>query len=100
MRQNQQEASIQTEINKRFSFSLASFAFALIGVPLAITAQRKETSIGFLFGIIVGFCYFFFSQLAAMTQNHPNLHPELLIWLPDIIFIIFGSVLFWRLSRQ
>ncbi|HWB60123.1 MAG TPA: LptF/LptG family permease [Chthoniobacteraceae bacterium] len=93
-------ASTLTEINKRFSFSLASFALALIAVPLAITAHRKETSIGFLFSIIVAFGYFFFIQLGTMAQNNPKLHPELLIWLPDIVFILFGSALFWRLSRQ
>jgi LPS export ABC transporter permease LptF len=93
-------SSIRTEINKRFSFSLASFALALIAVPLAITAHRKETSIGFLFSIVVAFGYFFFSQLANMAQNNPGLHPELLVWLPNIVFIAFGSFLFWRLSRQ
>ena len=92
--------SILTELNKRFSFSLASFALALIAVPLAITAHRKETSIGFLFSFIVAFGYFFFSQLANMAQNSPRLHPELLVWLPNLVFIIFGSILFRRLSRQ
>lgn len=93
-------AAILTEINKRYSFSLASFALALIAVPLAITAHRKETSIGFLFSIMVAFGYFFFIQLATMAQSNPKLHPELLIWLPNVLFIILGSVLFWRLSRQ
>src|SRR5205085_1740006 len=36
-----QRTAIRTEVNKRFSFALASFAFALVGVPLAITAHRK-----------------------------------------------------------
>ena len=44
----QERTAIFTEISKRFSFSLASLAFALIGIPLAITAHRRETSIGFL----------------------------------------------------
>lgn len=91
---------IQIEVNKRFSFSLAAFAFALMGVPLAITAHRKETSIGFLFSIIVAFAYYFFLILASMAQNKPQLHPEILIWLPNVVFISFGSLLFWRLSRK
>jgi LPS export ABC transporter permease LptF len=93
-------STIQTEINKRFSFSLASFALALIAIPLAITAHRKETTIGFLFSFIVAFGYFFFSHVATMAQSNPKMHPELLIWMPNVVFIIFGSVLFWRLSRQ
>lgn len=88
------------EINKRFSFSLASFALALAAVPLAITAHRKETSIGVLFSIIVAVGYFFVVQMAAMFRDNPKLHPELLMWLPNILFISLGGFLFWRLSRQ
>jgi len=91
---------LRTEINKRFSFALASLALALIAVPLAITAHRKETSIGFFFSIIVGFSYFFFIDIANTLQGKPKWHPELLIWLPNIIFISLGGILFWRLSRK
>jgi len=91
---------IRTELNKRFSFSLASFALALMAVPLAITAHRKETSIGFLFSIIVAFGYFLCTQLATMVQFDARWHPEYLVWLPNVIFTLLGSFLFWRLSRK
>jgi lipopolysaccharide export system permease protein len=93
-------SAIKTETNKRFSFALASFAFCLIAVPLAITAHRKETSIGFLFSLIVAFVYFFFIEMVDMVRSNPAYHPELLIWLPNIIFISLGSVLFYRMSRR
>jgi lipopolysaccharide export system permease protein len=93
-------SSLKTEVNKRFSFSLASFAFALIGVPLAITAHRKETSVGFLLSLIVAFVYFFFIIIADTMRSNPKVHPELLIWLPNVIFITLGAVLFFRLSRR
>ncbi len=89
-----------TEVNKRFSFSLASFAFALIGVPLAITAHRKETSIGFLLSLIVAFVYFFFIIIADTLRNRPAAHPELLVWFPNLLFISIGAWLFYRLSRR
>ncbi len=93
-------SSLKTEVNKRFSFSLASFAFALIGVPLAITAHRKETSVGFLLSLIVAFVYFFFIIVADTMRSNPNAHPELLIWLPNVIFMTMGAVMFFRLSRR
>jgi LPS export ABC transporter permease LptF len=96
----QEMSSLKTEVNKRFSFSLASFAFALIGVPLAITAHRKETSAGFLLSLIVAFVYFFFIIVADTVRTSPSLHPELLIWLPNVLFIGLGAWLFFRLSRQ
>lgn len=93
-------SSARTEMSKRFSFSLASLAFALIGVPLAITAHRKETSVGFLLSLAVAFVYFFFIILADTVRGNPKMHPELLIWLPNLLFIGLGLWLFRRLNRR
>ena len=95
-----QITAARTEVNKRFSFSLASLAFALIGVPLAITAHRKETSIGFLFSLVIAFVYFFFIIIADTVRDNPKAHPALLIWAPNFIFIGLGAWLFWRMSRK
>jgi LPS export ABC transporter permease LptF len=91
---------IKTEANKRFSLALASFAFCLIGVPLAITAHRKETSIGFLFSLVVAFVYFFFIVMVDDVASNPKFHPEILIWMPNVIFITLGAYLFFRMSRR
>jgi LPS export ABC transporter permease LptF len=93
-------AAALTEVNKRFSFSLASFAFALVGVPLAITAHRKETSVGFLFSLIVAFVYFFFIIMANTVRDNPAFYPHLLIWSPNVVFIGLGIWLFRRLSKK
>ncbi len=90
----------KTELNKRFSFSFASFAFALVGVPLAITAHRKETSVGFLFSLMVAFIYFFFIILAETVRDNPKFYPHLLIWLPNVIFIGLGAWLFRRMAKK
>jgi lipopolysaccharide export system permease protein len=95
-----QLSAIRTETNKRFSFSLASFAFCLIAVPLAITAHRKETSVGFLFSLVVAFVYFFFIVMVDTVATNPKFHPELLIWLPNVVFISLGAFLFFRMSRR
>jgi lipopolysaccharide export system permease protein len=95
-----QLSAVKTETNKRFSLSIASFAFCLIAVPLAITAHRKETSVGFLFSLIVAFVYFFFVPLVDIVRSNPKFHPELLIWLPNVVFISLGAFLFYRMSRR
>jgi lipopolysaccharide export system permease protein len=96
----EQVSAAKTEESKRFSLSLASFAFCLIGVPLAITAHRKETSVGFLFSLVVAFVYFFFIVLVNTVLRNPRFHPEMLIWLPNVVFISLGTVLFYRMSRR
>ena len=93
-------SALKTEVSKRFSFSLASLAFALIGVPLAITAHRRETSIGFGLSLIIAFVYFFIIIMVDTVRNNPKWHPELLIWSPNVLFIGLGAWMFYRLSRK
>lgn len=90
----------QVELQKRFSASLACFAFALIAVPLGITTQRKETSVGFALSLVVAFTYFFFIIMADVFRSNPAAHPAILIWIPNVLFIGLGAILFWRLSRK
>ena len=93
-------AASATEFNKRFSFSLACFTFALIGIPLGITAHRQETSAGFGLSLIVAVTFFLIIIVVNTIRDKANLHPDLLIWLPNVIFLLIGGVLFYRLSRR
>jgi lipopolysaccharide export system permease protein len=93
----------RVEISKRFSMSLAALAFALIAVPLGITAHRKETSVGFALSLVIAFCYFFFILVAeALSKNStmPGALPIFMIWLPNLLFTGLGVWLFARLARK
>jgi lipopolysaccharide export system permease protein len=93
-------SSSRTEINKRFSFPMACIVFALVGVPLGITAHRRETSFGFAASLVIGVFYFLFIIVADTLRSHAKLHPELLVWLPNVLFLLLGFWMFRRLSRQ
>jgi lipopolysaccharide export LptBFGC system permease protein LptF len=91
------------EIGKRFSMSLAALAFALIAVPLGITAHRKETSVGFSLSLVIAFSYFFFIIVAEALSKNSHLPAGLivgLIWLPNLLFTGLGVWLFSRLARR
>ena len=94
------QSATKTEINKRFSFPFSCIAFALIGVPLGITTHRRETSVGFATGLIVAIFYFLFIIIADTMRANASIHPELLVWFPNVLFIVIGAWLFRRLSRQ
>lgn len=91
------------EIGKRFSMSLAALAFALIAVPLGITAHRKETSVGFALSLVIAFSYFFFIIVAEALSKNSSLPVSLIvgmIWLPNFLFTGLGIWLFSRLARR
>lgn len=88
------------ELSRRFSTSLACFAFALIAIPLGITAHRRETSVGFGLSLVIAFAYFFFIIMAETFKNQPAMYPVGLVWAPNIIFLSLGGWLFYRLMKQ
>jgi LPS export ABC transporter permease LptF len=97
---SRERSASRTELNKRFSFPFACVAFAIIGVPLGVTAHRRETSVGFAMGLIVATTYFLFVIIGDTLRGNPHAHPELLVWFPNILFILLGIFLFRRLARQ
>jgi lipopolysaccharide export system permease protein len=93
-------AVLRTETSKRFSNAMAVFTFVLVGIPLAVTAQRRETSMGILLSLVIASSYFIIFVLTDNVKNKPDLHPEILIWLPNILYLTLGSILFFRLARR
>ena len=91
---------MRTELSRRFSISLASIALGLIALPLAVSAQRKETSVGFLLSLIVAFSYFFLMLMVGWVKSKPAWHPEWLIWTPNVVFLAGGAALFHKLARR
>jgi len=94
------EAAFKTEVSKRFSNAMAVFTFVLIGIPLAVTAQRRETSVGIALSLVVAFSYFIIIVLTDNVKHKPDLHPEILIWSPNLLYLSLGGTLFFRLARR
>jgi lipopolysaccharide export system permease protein len=94
------DSAYKTEVSKRFSNSMAVFTFVLVGIPLAITAQRRETSVGIALSLAVAFSYFIIIVITDNVKHQPNLHPEFLIWLPNLVYLTLGGTLFVRMARR
>lgn len=90
----------RTELHKRYSFSLACFTFALVGIPLGVTAQRRETSSGFALSLGTATVYMVFIILADNFNDKPAAMPHLMMWLPNGLFLGIGGWLFYKLSRK
>jgi lipopolysaccharide export system permease protein len=94
------QSASRTEISKRFSFPFSCMALSIMAVPLAITAHRRETSMGFLLSLVVAFSYFLFVIMADTLRGNASVHPELLVWFPNVLFLSLGALMFRRLTRQ
>ena len=86
----------KVELNKRFVFAMASLCFVLVGIPLGIRSQRKESTIGMAISLAVSLGYYVVVILMLSCEEIYAIRPEILIWIPVVACILFAS----RLVRR
>jgi len=84
-------SSLKVELMKRFVFAMASVCFVLIGIPLGIRSQRKESTIGMAISLGVSLGYYVVVILMLSFEESYVLHPELLIWLPVAVTLALAA---------
>lgn len=82
--------AFRTEGVQRASFACACIVFSLIGVPLAITARRRDTSTGFAIGILVAAVYFMALVFCELSRKSGGITPYIVLWLPNVLCAAFA----------
>ena len=87
----------KVEFSKRFAFALASLCFVVVGIPLGIRAQRRESTIGMALSLVIALGYYLFMMLMLSLQKTYAIHPELLIFLPAAACLVLSV---WLVRRN
>lgn len=95
-----ERAQFETEITRRLTFALACLVFAFIGIPLAIQTKRKDTSSGFAYGIAIAALYFIALIFADLSRKNSGMLPHILLWMPNVLGVTVGALLFRRARLQ
>lgn len=88
-----QLSNLRTEFQKRLVFAFASICFVLVGVPLGIRAQRRESSIGIAIALVTALGYYLVVILMTSLEKNYAVRPDLLIWLPVVLCAALASYL-------
>jgi lipopolysaccharide export system permease protein len=91
---------VQFTLSDKANTALAVLSFALIGVPLGIRVSRRETSANLGLAVVLALGYYFLTVMVGWLDRHPEYRPDLLLWLPNLIFLGLGLWLFQRLDRR
>ena len=92
--------SMKNELMSRFSFSLSCLSFAFIGVPLAMSSKRKETSSGFSISIGIALLYFSFFIVGKDMQDKEGILTPIVLWAPNVLAILLGLYLFRKIQKR
>lgn len=92
-----QRMNLVVEANKRLALSISCFAFALLAVPLGMRSRRKESSVGIGISLLLVFFFYLFIVVANSLVGHPELRPDLIVWIPVIGSQVAGFILVRRL---
>ena len=90
---------VSLTIQDKINMALSIFSFAFIGVPLGIKVSRKETSANLGVAVILALAYYLLVVVVGWLDQHPEYHPEVLMWVPNIILLSLGGLLLYRLDR-
>lgn len=90
----------QVQLQKNFAMAFSTFSLALFGVPLAIQVGRKETYANLAIALLVAMSYYFLVIVVSWVEDNPALRPDLLVWLPNLLFQTAGLALIIRTNRH
>ncbi len=92
--------AINVEINQRIALALAPIAFMMLGMPLAIRTSRRETSIGLVLSVALGAIYYGGVLVSDALRYNPHLYPQYVVWIPPLLFQLFGVIYLTKIARK
>ncbi len=98
-KQKQPTEKYEMEMYSRFSIPLASFFFALIGVPLGVQQQRQSSSMGLGLSVIIIFIYYSIMTFATGLGNGGAIPPLVAALIPNVVCGILGVYLLRQKDR-
>jgi lipopolysaccharide export system permease protein len=91
---------IEVQYWKKWAVPLASFFAALIAAPLGLIFSRMGGYVGVAFSIILVFVYYVTLQITEALGNFGHIPPFFGAWTSNILFLVVGSVLVWRMDLR
>jgi len=93
-------AKIGVEIQQRLAFPFACLVFGVLGLPLGVYWRRGGKAYGFVLSILIVFSYYILLSFGENLAKNEHLSAFVGIWLPNVVFGLFGVFLFRKTARE
>lgn len=78
------------EYQKKIAIPFACLLFVFLGTPFAVTRGRSGKGMGLGIGVLIIFFYYLALLTLERMGKSGKIDPALAIWMPNILFSIFG----------
>ncbi len=99
-RHNTDTTRLETELSQRVALALSPIAFLLLGLPMAVRTSRRETSVGLFLSVLLAGVYFGWVLLIDALSKRPEFYPQYLVWIPPLLYQIFGLIYLTKIARR
>jgi lipopolysaccharide export system permease protein len=94
----QMELTVNIQTQCAMAFSI--LVLVLLALPLAVKWNRRGTSLNVAIALLICIIYYFLMMILSSLAERPRLHPELIVWLPNILLQTLGIGMCWKLCRH
>ncbi len=93
------QMAAMTQLMAHLAGAFSVFSLAFLAVPLAVRVGRSETFVNAAVALGVALSYYLLTSMAAYVKD-PDLRPDLLIWVPNLLVVGLAWFLLRRASRH
>ena len=87
------------QIQKNLAMAFSVLSLTLIGIPLGIKVSRKETYANLGLALTLAMGYYFLIIIVGWLEKAPQLRPDIIIWIPNLVFQSIGIWLIFRANK-
>ncbi|MCX7667402.1 MAG: LptF/LptG family permease [Atribacterota bacterium] len=91
---------LEVAYHLKFALPFSALMFILIGMPLGLQRRKDSKTLGVIVTVILAFVYYILLSVFRSLGRGEIMVPWLAAWMPDIIFGVFGFVLYLLVDRK
>lgn len=89
----------EIEKERRYAMTAAAFILTLIGLSLSARKVKNGMGINIGIGLVLSFSYILFSTVTSSFAISGATSPRVAMWIPNVVYLIIGLILYLRASR-
>lgn len=90
---------VQLQMQNYLSSAVACFSLAILGIPLGIRVSRSETFVNIGIALALALTFYMLTTFVSWIEN-PAWRPDILVWVPNILYQIVGFILLRKAAKN